>query len=118
MLGILAAAFQRKETEEHLSVNWLERADANPGDRLRRTVQLISTSLTIGPKARIAVANVGTFVGICSKLGHKVRILHSPDDGNEPHSEIHRLPRDDMELLEILATEAVISHYRCRDLIG
>ena len=114
--GILWSAFQRSETDDNLSVNWLERADAAPDDHLRRTVELMNTGLKIGKKARIAVVNVGTVREICLNQSHKVRILHAPEDDNEPHSEIHRLPRDNVELLEILATEAVLAHYRCRDL--
>jgi hypothetical protein len=115
VLGIAPTAFQRRDDEE-LSVNWLERADSDPAKQLKRTIQLIGSTMKVGPKARVAVSNVGTFADICGRYGSKVRVLHVPVDGNEPHAEVHRLPIDNMELLEVLATEGVMDHYRCKDI--
>jgi hypothetical protein len=114
--GILGAAFQRREDEDGLSVNWLERAHSDPEARLRTTIGLLAANRTIGKKARIAVLNVGRFKAVCFDHKAKIRIVHSPEPGNEPHSEVRQLPREDLELLEALANDAVSEHHCCNDL--
>lgn len=113
--GILAEAFRRKPDQEGLSVNWLERADVPAADKLKKTVELLTAGLNVGKKARVAIANVAVFKSVCSRRNAKIRIVHIPEDGNEPHSEIRQFPRDDDELLELLALEAVAAHHRCLD---
>ena len=115
--GILAEAFRRKSDEDGLSVNWLERAAAPAAQKLKKTVELLTKDLKIGPKSRVAVANVAVFKKVCGRRNAKIRIVHIPVDGNEPHSEVRQFPRDDDELLELLAVEAVAFHHRCLDLI-
>lgn len=113
--GILGEAFRRRPNEEGLSVNWLERAAA--ADKLKKTVELLTVGLKVGKKARVAIANVAVFKNVCARRSAKVRIVHIPINGNEPHSEVRQLPREEDELLELLAVEAVTSHHRCLDVI-
>lgn len=117
VVGILGEAFRRKPDEEGLSVNWLERAAVPPVDKLKKTVQLLTAGLTVGKKARVAVANVAVFKNVCSRRNVKIRIVHIPENGNEPHSEVRQFPRDDDELLELLAVEGVAAHHRCLDVM-
>lgn len=117
VLGILGEAFRRKLDDDGLSVNWLEKADGPPKEKLKATVGLLTIGLKLGGKARVAVSNVAIFKGVCAHRRAHIRIVHVPEDGNEPHSEVRQIPRDDDELLELLAVEAVISHHRCVDLI-
>ena len=117
VIGILGEAFRRREIDGGLSVNWLERANPDPQRQLAATVAIFLSTMTVGKKARVAVANVGRFKAICSEHGTRVRVVHAPEPDNEPHSEIRQLPRDDIELLEILAVDAVLEHFRCHDLV-
>lgn len=115
--GILWTAFQRRENEDGLSVNWLERTGSpDQGVAMRVTVGLLSSGgLEVKRKARLAISNVRQFKDICAARETKVRIVHAPDDGNEPHSEIRQIPRDDQALLEDLAWNAVLCHHACGD---
>jgi hypothetical protein len=116
--GILAEAFRRRPDEDGLSVNWLERADADAEHKLKRTVELLTAGITVGKKSRVAVSNVYVFKTICASRQARVRIVHIPVDGNEPHSEVRQLSRDEDELLELLAIEAVAAHYLCLDVLA
>jgi hypothetical protein len=118
VFGILGEAFRRRPNEDGLSVNWLERADTDAESKLRRTVELLTSGISMGKKSRVAVSNVSAFKTICASRNARVRIVHIPEDGNEPHSEVRQLSRDDDELLELLASEAVAAHYLCLDVLA
>lgn len=94
-----------------------------PGDQqsqLKEAAKLIQAtqkSGKVGVKARLAVSQVGKLKQICKDNGSKVRIVHEPVAGNEPHSSIRQIPRDDQVLLEAIAREAVDSHHTFGDLL-
>lgn len=113
VLGILAQAFELRPDEEGLSVNWLERVSGNLDQRLRTAVQLMSGTMNIGSKGRLAQLNVGNTKRIALNHQAKIRIVHDPEIGNEPHSSIRQLPREDAILREALAREAVTDHFQC-----
>ena len=71
----------------------------------------------MGAKARLAVSQVGKFKQVCKDNGSKVRIVHEPENGNEPHSSIRQIPREDLVLLEAVAREAVDSHHAFGELL-
>jgi hypothetical protein len=116
--GILAIAYERREDEDGLSVNWLEMAgEIQTEAALRKTLNLIGANMTVGKKARLAVSNVQKFKEVCADRDKKVRIVHAPINGNEPHSEVRKIPRNDLRLLEDLSTIALLSHHCCGDLM-
>ncbi|HTM95620.1 MAG TPA: hypothetical protein VL100_07375 [Croceibacterium sp.] len=115
VVGISAEAFRRREDEDGLSVNWLERAHENPAIQLAATATIFQNTMKVGAKARMAVANVGKFKDICAAHNSRVRIVHVREPDNDPHSEVRQLPRDNAEQLEVLATEAIVAHYRCQE---
>ncbi len=55
------------------------------------------------PKSGFAVGNVEAIRDICTERTHKIRIIHAPTDDNAAHCEIRQMPREDIELLELLA---------------
>ncbi|MEO6198734.1 MAG: hypothetical protein ABIO68_02185 [Sphingomicrobium sp.] len=120
VIGVLPQAYQRREDEESISVNWLERT---PGSRKAQLIQAVvmirntQPSGRVGAKARLAVSEVQTFKTVCRNQGSKVRIVHDPIDGNEPHSEVRQIPRDDQMLLDAIVKEAVEGHYPIGDLV-
>ncbi|MBP6379945.1 MAG: hypothetical protein KA312_05965 [Sphingorhabdus sp.] len=119
VLGVLAVAYQRREGEEALSVNWLERVGVvDELTALRETLSFMQSTLNVGKKGRLAISNVADFKGICAKREQRVRIIHAPVDGNEPHSEVRQIPREDLQLLEEIASAAVKYHLSCGELMG
>jgi hypothetical protein len=119
--GILGEAFRLKDGEQSLSVNWMERIPGEQAERLRAAARLIrdtQDSKKIGPKSRLARLQVGKTKNLSATKNAKIRIVHEPIEGNEPHSSIRQISRDDLELLEIIASEAVIDHFQCGPLLA
>jgi len=108
VVGCLPDAFQRRETEDALSVTWVEHFDGDRSEKLSLAIAATRKELDVRPKSGFALANVGRIQEICEFSGHKVRIIHEPTELNTAHSEIRRLPRDEIDLLELLASDAVI----------
>jgi hypothetical protein len=108
VLGFLPHAFQRRETEDALSVNWLEYF---PGDRptqITASVKVFRQTIDVGSKSAFGVANVAKIKTLCRDHGSPVRIIYEPTDTNPAHTAIRRLPRDDLSLLEALAVDAFV----------
>ena len=105
VIGLLFSAFQRKDTENGLSVTWLEYFAGDHQARIVAAAQAIRASaMTVGKKSGFAVGGVGPIKAQCLDRGHKIRVIHSPEDDNKAHAELRQYPIDDRELLERLAT--------------
>ncbi|MBU1211273.1 MAG: hypothetical protein KJ587_08380 [Alphaproteobacteria bacterium] len=104
--GLLFSAFQRRESEDGLSVTWLEYfAGHDHGKKVERAVHGIRASnYKPGGKAAFAIGMVGKIKELCRAQKHKVRIIHAPVDDNKAHAEVRQIPRDDHVLLDALAT--------------
>jgi hypothetical protein len=110
VIGYLPQAFEMRPDEDALSVNWAERAGGSLGTRLRRTAEFIrdtQKSKTLGKKGRLAILNVARVKEVCLGHGRRVRIVHDPIPGNDPHSGIRQLPRDELDLLDAIANEVI-----------
>ena len=111
VLGVSAEAFVPRKDDPTLSVNWLERVSGSSQQQLQTAATLIQdtqSSKKIGPKARLARLNVGQTKSISLEQGSKIRIVHAPIEGNEPHSEIRQMPVDDRVLQDRIASDAVL----------
>lgn len=109
VLGILPQALQLRPQEEYLSVNWVEFYDGDEQTRIQNSVWAIRDSFEkpLGPKSGFAIANVGTIKEVSVASGSRVRVTHEPkDDVNPAHAGIRQMPRDDLALLEAMATDA------------
>lgn len=111
VVGILAEAFRLRPGEQGLSVTWIEHFVGGWDDQLQATVAAIRRTQKVGSKSAFSWALVGQIHRICDARSHRIRIIHMPEEGNGGHSEIRQLPRDDLLLLEMLATEA-FAEYR------
>jgi hypothetical protein len=107
-----------RETEEYLSVNWLEQL--NRSDRaiqIRDLQSLYATKLRVGTAARIAVLNVGALrdkVERESPDGRLLRVLHEPEEPDDPsHAGIYEIPHDDEMIAELIA-QVVLEKYPAR----
>lgn len=102
---LLFSAFQRRENEDGLSVTWLEYFTGERPEQIVRAVQAIRASnFKPGGKSAFAIGGVGPIKQACVSKGHKIRIIHAPEDDNKAHAELRQFPRDDLALLEALAT--------------
>ena len=116
VIGILGEAFKRREGEDNLSANWLEYFPGSHDEQVTDTIKEIRKHIVVKPRAGFAIGKVGDIKAVCAdKRGRKIHVVSYPTqkktlDGksykNESHVAVKSLPADDMELLELLATEA------------
>jgi hypothetical protein len=62
--------------------------------------------LGVTHKSGFAIGRVGVIAATCAERNHRIRIMHEPEDDNKAHAAVRRMPRDDDELLELLAAES------------
>ena len=115
---ISAAAFMMRETEEYLSVNWLEVLKSRSrASQIRDLQELYTKKLKVGATARIAILNVGTLrskVERESPDSRLLRVLHEPEEPDDPsHAGIYEIPHDD-EIIAELITQVVLENYPAR----
>jgi hypothetical protein len=109
VLGVLPQAFELRETETYLSVNWVEYQEGDHDAQIRLSVWAMRDSFEkkLGAKSAFAVGNVQNIKDICQASGNRVRIVHEPELPKNPgHAAIRQLARDDMGLLDAMAADA------------
>ena len=107
VIGVLWTAFQRRESEDTLSGTWLEYFAGERDEMIARTVRAIRASnIDVRPKSGFAIGRVDAIREACATKNHQIRILHEPEDDNHAHAVVRRLPRDDEDLLELIANTA------------
>lgn len=115
---VTGAAFQLRQNEEYLSVNWLEYSQLrNRQEEIQEIRRILGSKLTLAQSARIAVMNVGqtiSFVHAGSPDGRSLQVLHDPEEGDPSHSGIYNLPYDDILIAELIA-EVVQATYPAKD---
>jgi hypothetical protein len=106
-IGVLGAAFKRRDNETYLSTTWLEYFAGPKCDQITAAIRAVRASrLGVTPKSGFAIGRVGAIAASCAERNHSIRILHEPEDDNKAHAAVRRMPRDDDELLELLAAES------------
>jgi hypothetical protein len=115
---ISAAAFMMRETEEYLSVNWLEVLKSpSRVSQIRDLQELYTKKLKVGATARIAILNVGALrskVERESPDSRLLRVLHEPEEPDDPsHAGIYEIPHDDEIIAELIA-QVVLEKYPAR----
>lgn len=101
---LLFSAFQRRENEDSLSVTWLEYFAGDRSEMIVRAAQAIRASnFKPGGKSAFAIGGVKQIKHTCAEKGHRIRIIHAPEDDNKAHAELRQFPRDDVALREALA---------------
>jgi hypothetical protein len=108
VLGFLPQGFQRRETEESLSVNWIEYFSGDRHSQITASVRMFRQTITVGSKSAFGIGNVGKTKDVCRAHGAVVRIIYEPTDDNPAHAGIRRLSREDFTLLEALAADAFV----------
>jgi hypothetical protein len=107
VLGVLGEAFQLRPTEKALSTTWLEYFAGDRPAQITAAVQAIRASkLSPGGKSGFAITKVAALSKACEvRTNRKIRVVHEPEDDNKAHVSVRQFPRDDMELLELLAAD-------------
>jgi hypothetical protein len=112
VLGLLAHAFETRENEKDLSVNWLEHfKQIDYYQNVVATVHIYRATRNIKKKCHFSVGKVANILSTCKKhSASKVKVVHDRIDDNPSHSAIIRLPNNDLELMEALASEAFLDN--------
>lgn len=116
VIGILGEAFKLRDGESALSANWLEYFSGSYDQQLTNAIKEFRKHFVVKPKAGFAIGKVADIKNLyLEKRNRKIHIVSDPTtkktlDGkpykNKSHVAVKSLPVDDMELLELLATEA------------
>ena len=106
VIGILGEAFQLRPAENSLSNTWLEYFEGSRNGQISSAVRAFRASLDVKKNSGFAIGNVDSIGAECSTRGHKIRIVYEPVDTNKAHCAVRRFPRDDTELLALLASGA------------
>lgn len=87
-------SFMRRESEDHLSVNWLEKSGQRRHDDAVDCVRelLIGKGFGVRKGGRFAVLNVGS---VRDRIGNSIRVDHLPETDDHTHSGIHGYTRED-----------------------
>ena len=107
-IGFLAQAFEMRPGEPGLSVNWLEYFKKNDHKgNAKESIHKFRRVLNINNNNAFAVAKVNDILETChSCKAEKVKVVYKPSNKNKSHSAIIRLPYNDLEVMEGLATDA------------
>ncbi len=106
IIGVLFEAFKLRHNEQTLSATYLEYFPGSKKEQIKRAVWAIRASnLSVTSRSGFAIGNVNAIHTACKNRNHKIRIVYEPEDDNKAHSSVRRLPRDDTDLLELLAAE-------------
>ena len=118
VIGFLPQAFEQRDGETYLSVNWLEYHDGDREGQIRLSVWAMRGSFDrpLGAKSAFAIGNVGKVKQTCQTAGRRVRIVHQPEPDNLGHAAIRQLARDDINLLDALAADAFVDSVNNSDI--
>ena len=107
--GFLPEAFELKEGERGLSVNWMEYFKGTYQENIVASIQKFRDTRDIKKSSAFGIGNVRKIRDICADFGaDKVRVVLDEEANNKSHSIIIRLPRDNMSLLESLAVNSFV----------
>ena len=114
---VTGTAFQLRQIEECLSVNWLEFFHlADRQEEIREVRKVLR--LKLGAKAKIAVLNVGetiSYVRTQSPDARNLSMLHEPEEDDPSHSGIYGFQYDDHLIADLIA-EMVEETYPAREI--
>jgi len=102
--GFLPQAFELKEGEKGLSVNWLEYFGDTYQENIEASARKFRDTRDVRKSSAFGIGIVKNIQDVCAKHGaNKVRVVLDEEDDNKSHSIIIRLPRNDLDLLQSLA---------------
>lgn len=106
VLGALPEAFQLREAEEYLSITWLQHFSSDYEIGLIAAAQAITNQLGVKKGDAFTTGCVGKVKELCKQRDIRVRILHEGKNKKNPgYSSLRGLPRDNLDLLMLLAED-------------
>ena len=116
-IGILPEAFELREDEKGISVNWLEYFKGTHQDNIVSSVKKFRATRKIGKTSGYGIGVVGKLQDVCAKHGaNKVRVLLDEEPNNKSHSIIIRMPKDNLDILQAIAQEVFIDFVLDKDI--
>jgi hypothetical protein len=109
VIGVLGAAFRLRDDEEYLSATW---AEFFPGDHQARVCASVrairASNINVTTRSGFAIGVVAAIKEAClsDRKQHRIRIIHEAEDDNPAHTALRGWPRENDDLLELLAEEA------------
>lgn len=108
---LLPAASRRRLNSDRAKSTCLHRGLSFPGtddERRRAVVTACARARSVKPRHGFAFGNVREVKDACADYGLKIRVIHEPDKSNPnpAYTAIRNYRSDDIELLELLATDA------------
>ena len=114
VLGAFPDAFSLRDGEAYLSTCWLEHF---PGDDLTRLCAVrdrLAMAREIKAADGLGILNVGLVIDAGERRSRKLRVLHEPTPEDPAYSAVRGMMREDLQLLELLASDACIEVTRVR----
>lgn len=108
VIGCFPQAFELRENEEYLSTSWLEYFPGSSEERMTAVVAAVAKARKVKASHGFATGNVRAVKDACGSFGLKIRVIHEPSDDNPnpAYTAIRRYRSDDLQLLELLASDA------------
>lgn len=105
--GIFPQAFLLHPKDQgYLSAGWLEFFAGLHGNCIAGFAAFLGKTRKVTAKQAFACGRVGDVKDACGQFGQKIRIVHEPEEDNLAYTAIRRYQSDNLELLELLATDA------------
>jgi hypothetical protein len=108
VIGVLGAAFRLRDEEEYLSATWAEFFPGDHDARVCASVRAIrASSMKVSARSGFAIGVVAAIKETClnDRKQHRIRVIHEAEDDNPAHTALRGWPKDNDELLELLAEE-------------
>jgi hypothetical protein len=117
--GIFPQAFLLYPKDDgYLSACWLEFFAGSHLACIAAVAAFIGKTRKVTAKQAFACGRVSDIKEACAEYGQKIRVVHEPDDDNLACTAIRRYQSDNVELLELLATEAWSHVTDAKDVVG
>ena len=104
VIGILQQAFELREGETALSVNWIEHHAAAGIDPETASIETFRRTLDVRRRSAFGIGNVRKIADVTDEGGYSLRTTYSPTTNNQSHSSIKGRPLEDIIAREKLAT--------------
>lgn len=108
VIGVVGAAFRLRDDENYLSATWLEFFSGSRKERIESVVKTVRASkIDVRPLSGFAIGQVERIKSRClaDRKKYKIRIIHEEEDDNPAHTALRQWPRDNDDLLDLLAAD-------------